>query len=49
MTSCANVSRVETYYEHSKSRPSIYARIHVSSDDSAISVKEALRLMKWLG
>ena len=40
--------RLEKYKERSKQQPSIYARVHVSQDGSAMSVQDALRLVKWL-
>jgi hypothetical protein len=40
--------RLEKYQERSKQQPSIYARVHVSQDGSAMSVRKALRLVKWL-
>ena len=40
--------RLEKYKERSKQQPSIYARVHVSQDGSAMSVRDARRLVKWL-
>lgn len=40
--------RLEKYQERSKLQPSIYARVHVAEDGSAMSVQDAMRLIKWL-
>ncbi len=40
--------RLDKYQEQSKKQPSIYARVHVSRDGSAMSVRDTLRLVKWL-
>ncbi|KAF3004990.1 hypothetical protein E8E13_008414 [Curvularia kusanoi] len=40
--------RLEKYQERSKVQPSIYARVLVAQDDSRMSARDALRLVKWL-
>lgn len=39
---------LEKYHERSKVQPIIYARVHVTNNGNAMSVQDALRLVKWL-